>query len=77
MSTEALLRQEGLEPLTDRELQILQLLDKDLHEQGDCARAGAHDGNGQGAYQQCLSQAQREQSARCGYSCQVARLYSC
>ena len=30
VSTEALLRQEGLEPLTDRELQILQLLDKDL-----------------------------------------------
>ena len=30
VSTEALLRQEGLEPLTDRELQILRLLDKDL-----------------------------------------------
>ncbi len=30
MSMEALLRQEGLEPLTDRELQILHLLDKDL-----------------------------------------------
>jgi len=30
MSKEDLLRQEGLEPLTDRELQILYLLDKDL-----------------------------------------------
>jgi len=30
VSTEELLRQEGLEPLTDRELQILRLLDKDL-----------------------------------------------
>jgi LuxR family transcriptional regulator, maltose regulon positive regulatory protein len=30
VSTEALLRQEGLEPLTGRELQILRLLDKDL-----------------------------------------------
>jgi LuxR family maltose regulon positive regulatory protein len=30
VSTEALLRQEGLEPLTDRELRILHLLDKDL-----------------------------------------------
>jgi len=30
VSTEALLRQEGLEQLTDRELQILHLLDKDL-----------------------------------------------
>src|SRR6266568_844243 len=30
VSTEALLQQEGLEPLTDRELQILRLLDKDL-----------------------------------------------
>ena len=30
MSTEALLRQEYLEPLTDRELGILCLLDKDL-----------------------------------------------
>jgi LuxR family maltose regulon positive regulatory protein len=30
VSTEALLRQEGLEPLTERELQILYLLDKDL-----------------------------------------------
>jgi len=30
VSTEALLRQEGLEPLTDRELFILRLLDKDF-----------------------------------------------
>ena len=30
MSTEELLRQEGLEPLTSRERQILPLLDKDL-----------------------------------------------
>ena len=30
VSTEALLRQEGLEPLTDRELRILHLLDKEL-----------------------------------------------
>ena len=30
VSKEELLRQEGLEPLTDRELQILSLLDKDL-----------------------------------------------
>ena len=30
VSTEELMRQEGLEPLTDRELQILRLLDKDL-----------------------------------------------
>jgi LuxR family transcriptional regulator, maltose regulon positive regulatory protein len=30
VSTEALLRQEGLEPLTDRELRILRLLDKDF-----------------------------------------------
>jgi LuxR family maltose regulon positive regulatory protein len=30
MSTEKLMRQEGLEPLTDRELRILSLLDKDL-----------------------------------------------
>jgi LuxR family maltose regulon positive regulatory protein len=30
VSTEALLRQEGLEPLTDRELRILRLLEKDL-----------------------------------------------
>ena len=30
VSTEALLRQEGLEPLTDRELHILRLLEKDL-----------------------------------------------
>jgi len=30
VSTEALLRQEGLEPLTDREVQILHLLDKDF-----------------------------------------------
>ena len=30
VSTEALLRQEGLESLTSRELQILRLLDKDL-----------------------------------------------
>jgi LuxR family maltose regulon positive regulatory protein len=30
VSTEALLRQEGLEPLTDRELRILRLLDKEL-----------------------------------------------
>jgi len=30
MSKEDLLRQEGIEPLTDRELQILHLLDKDL-----------------------------------------------
>ena len=29
-SKEELLRQEGLEPLTERELQILHLLDKDL-----------------------------------------------
>ena len=32
VSTEALLRQEGLESLTSRELQILRLLDKDLYE---------------------------------------------
>ena len=30
VSTEALLQQEGLEPLTDRELRILRLLDKDF-----------------------------------------------
>ena len=30
VSTENLMRQEGIEPLTDRELQILRLLDKDL-----------------------------------------------
>ena len=30
VSTDALLRQEGLEPLTERELHILRLLDKDL-----------------------------------------------
>jgi LuxR family maltose regulon positive regulatory protein len=30
MSKENLLQQEGIEPLTDRELQILHLLDKDL-----------------------------------------------
>ena len=30
VATEKLLRQEGLEPLTERELQILHLLDRDL-----------------------------------------------
>ena len=59
-SKEELLVKEGLEPLTERELQILHLLDTGPHEQGDCARTGGHDWNGQGAYKQCLSQAQCE-----------------
>ena len=51
---EALLQQEGLEPLTDRELGILRLLEKDftnkrLRDRGD------HNRNDQGAYQQRLS----------------------
>lgn len=33
VSTDALLRQEGIEPLTNRELQILRLLDQDLTNQ--------------------------------------------
>ena len=58
-STKELMRQEGLEPLTERELQILHLLERS-HKQGDCERTGGHTRNSQAAYPACVSQAQRE-----------------
>ena len=66
-----------VEPLTARELEVLQLIAAGELEPGDCCKAGHHCQRGKEAQQQYLWQAERQQPYPGGSACSPAQITCC